>query len=787
MGGLLSLLRGSNKDSELLGKNASDSEVLGGIYKLMVQKENLNRLDYEKRKNYAEEQDIEQARRHAEIVKALTVRRKPAPRKAKAKKPFRLPTLPGRKPVPVPAKPSVPSGPKPGATAPVPSPGAPSGPKPGTPAPVPSPGAPSGPSAGEIARQQAARRAAEETARRQAAETAKETARKEAFRKAEREAENKAKEEVERKAREEAVRKAQEETARRAQEETAKKAREAAEAARIAREAREAAEAAKKAKDAEEAARRAREAAEAAKRAKDAEEAAKRAREAEESARKAREAAEAAKRAREAEESARKAREAAEAARIAREADKRRNDRTTEEEKGVRAANESAKREADRKAREETARKAREELARKEADKRRNDRTTEEEKGVRAAGEAAKREADRRAREESARKSAERVERKPDQPATAQPAPPPARPGQTATPVPRPGTGAPSGGRLFSIGGGLAITSEDLRAIISKHEGNENAVYGDYYERRPKLGKDGKPIVAKNGKYVMERTGRILNEHGDRPQEWSENNLGKRKDLTDFTFAELLQYVKYRTTMISKKEGKKGPYGAVGIAGFMPATIFGYNLDGTSTFNGKTYPAGLWFESGFKWTDKFSLDNQKKFSEINSNGIYKSLQAGLPKIGYTGPITAAMMLQANYLGARGFLAIMDEAQKNPNVTVREAYLRRIKIDPTQGMTANKELATQTVSQFLIAKQIYIKEQIEELNITPQRMQESVSTLSPPLNLDTTPNLRRTDVASQNPAQTVVINQQNTVAGNATQQQNRDVVDDSSPYSRKSRA
>jgi len=35
--------------------------------------------------------------------------------------------------------------------------------------------------------------------------------------------------------------------------------------------------------------------------------------------------------------------------------------------------------------------------------------------------------------------------------------------------------------------------------------------------------------------------------------------------------------------------------------------------------------------------------------------------------------------------------------------------------------------------------------------------------------------------------TVVINQQNTVAGNATQQQNRDVVDDSSPYSRKSRA
>ncbi len=34
MGGLMSLLRGSNKDSEVLGKSASDSEILGGIYKI---------------------------------------------------------------------------------------------------------------------------------------------------------------------------------------------------------------------------------------------------------------------------------------------------------------------------------------------------------------------------------------------------------------------------------------------------------------------------------------------------------------------------------------------------------------------------------------------------------------------------------------------------------------------------------------------------------------------------------------------------------------------------------
>jgi predicted chitinase len=391
MGGLLSLLRGSNKDSEILGKNASDSEVLGGIYKLMVQKENLNRLDYEKRKNYAEEQDIEQARRHAEIVKALTVRRKPAPKKAKAKKPFRLPTLPGRKPVPVPAKPGAPTAPKP---APVPKPAepaAPTAPKPSAPAP-------------NTAAQEAARRAQEETARRAQEETAR-RAREEAARRAQEETARRAQEETARRAREEAVRRAQEETARRAQEETARRARESAEAARRAREAREAAEAAKRAKDAEEAARKAREAAEAAKRAKDAEEAARKAREAEESARRARESAEA----------ARRAREAAEVARRAREANKRRDDRTTEEEKGVRAAGEAAKREADRRTREEATRKAREE-------------------------------ADRRAREEAARKSAERVERKPDQPPTAQPAPPaparppaqPARPaGPSASRVPR--------------------------------------------------------------------------------------------------------------------------------------------------------------------------------------------------------------------------------------------------------------------------------------------------------------------------------------------------------------
>lgn len=86
MGGLLSLFRGEKKDSDILGKNATDAEVLGGIYKLMVQKEKLNVLEHERRKNYKEEEENEQARRHAEIIKALSIRRKKVPQKTKKEK-----------------------------------------------------------------------------------------------------------------------------------------------------------------------------------------------------------------------------------------------------------------------------------------------------------------------------------------------------------------------------------------------------------------------------------------------------------------------------------------------------------------------------------------------------------------------------------------------------------------------------------------------------------------------------------------------------------------------------
>jgi predicted chitinase len=215
MGGLMSLLRGSNKDSEVLGKNSSDSEVLGGIYKLMVQKENFNKLEHERRANYLEEEESEKARRHNEIIKALTIRRKPAPKKAKAKEPV-VPGMPKvsapRAPAPGPKAPApgpkapAPTAPAPGApgpkapaptapapTAPAPTAPAPTAPAPTAPAPTaPAPTAPTAPTVSDAARKKAAKDA-EEAARKKAAKDAEEAAKKKAAKDAEEAAKKKAK------------------------------------------------------------------------------------------------------------------------------------------------------------------------------------------------------------------------------------------------------------------------------------------------------------------------------------------------------------------------------------------------------------------------------------------------------------------------------------------------------------------------------------------------------------------------------------------------------------------
>ena len=76
----------------------SNTQYLGSIYQLMVDSDEERRLEYEREQNIKEESDSEEQRQHQEIIKALTLRRKPKPKrvirrekeaekKAKASKP----------------------------------------------------------------------------------------------------------------------------------------------------------------------------------------------------------------------------------------------------------------------------------------------------------------------------------------------------------------------------------------------------------------------------------------------------------------------------------------------------------------------------------------------------------------------------------------------------------------------------------------------------------------------------------------------------------------------------
>ena len=51
------------------------------------------------------------------------------------------------------------------------------------------------------------------------------------------------------------------------------------------------------------------------------------------------------------------------------------------------------------------------------------------------------------------------------------------------------------------------------------------------------------------------------------------------------------------------------------------------------------------------------------------------LLAGLKKLGIT-TITPGMKIAANYVGASGLVWVVDEGQKNPNITVRDALMKR---------------------------------------------------------------------------------------------------------------
>jgi predicted chitinase len=99
---------------DLTAEPMSNAEYLGEIYKLMVQNHDDIKLERQQTDNRREEEDSEDQKRHSEIIKALTLRRRPKPKRVirrerkaeeQAKAPS-TPSMPGK-----PGKPSAPSKP----------------------------------------------------------------------------------------------------------------------------------------------------------------------------------------------------------------------------------------------------------------------------------------------------------------------------------------------------------------------------------------------------------------------------------------------------------------------------------------------------------------------------------------------------------------------------------------------------------------------------------------------------------------------------------------------------
>lgn len=268
---------------------------------------------------------------------------------------------------------------------------------------------------------------------------------------------------------------------------------------------------------------------------------------------------------------------------------------------------------------------------------------------------------------------------------TARPAPPSAPVTSTASPA---RMSLPSAQNVTRYG---VLTAGMLSTVISKHEGNSESAYGDY--RNPPAGKKGhKPEFP---------VGSLVNAYGDRPEDWSEKTLGKRKKLSDFTFAEVKEYQWYRNNV-------KESTGAVGIAGFMPTTIFGKD------WSGKT---GLFAGSGLSWNDKFTEENQKILQGVLNREQDAILKPGLAKMGIS-EITPGVKLAANYVGAAGVLAVMEEGAKDPTITVKDALMKRFPKngDPTRGNTINTDLGTTLAKDFVAKKEKYVFDKAVELKL-----------------------------------------------------------------------
>jgi hypothetical protein len=68
-------------DMSDMSGNMSNTQYLGSIYQLMVDSDEERRLEYEREQNLKEESDSEEQRQHQEIIKALTLRRAPKPKR----------------------------------------------------------------------------------------------------------------------------------------------------------------------------------------------------------------------------------------------------------------------------------------------------------------------------------------------------------------------------------------------------------------------------------------------------------------------------------------------------------------------------------------------------------------------------------------------------------------------------------------------------------------------------------------------------------------------------------
>ena len=220
------LKRSVNKIGDILHKkfgstktmndeSMSNEKFLGEIYKLMVQNSVDIKLEREQQVNFREEEDSEEQKRHSEIIKALTIRRRPKPkavirREKKAEEKAKEPPKKTGEPPKKPAEPTKPAEP----------PKKPADPAKPAEKPV------------EKAKKEVddgVKKAAEEKARKDAQEAAK----KAAETKAKKEAEEKAKKAAEEKAKKAADEKAKKETAEKLKkEEQERLKREAAEKAK---------------------------------------------------------------------------------------------------------------------------------------------------------------------------------------------------------------------------------------------------------------------------------------------------------------------------------------------------------------------------------------------------------------------------------------------------------------------------------------------------------------------------------------------------------------------------